>query len=321
MSTLLWIAALGTGLGLIVWGAEAFAEHLGAVSVRLGVSTFALALLLAGAEPEELATVVTAAVKGSPGIALGDVIGANVVICLVALGVGALVAPLPFAGSVLRYGALALPLGAAAAWVAWDGQVSRPEGALLVMLYVAYVALIWVWERKPPALGEAGEIEEAREKAARGVPSRPARDGVLLVLGLGAMVCGARLMVDAVQHFASSEALQLRLGLSVVGLATGFELVVLAWSTVRRGGSVAAVAAVVGSFAYNVTMTLGAGALARPLSIADAATLHGPWLWMNGALALALLLGLKNGQLGRPAGIVLLLAYPIFLLLVFRLPG
>lgn len=70
--------------------------------MNLGFSTFALALLLAGAEPEELATAVAASVRGSRGIALGDVIGANVTICLVALGVGAWIAPLPFPARVMR---------------------------------------------------------------------------------------------------------------------------------------------------------------------------------------------------------------------------
>src|SRR6266852_1317735 len=107
---ILWIAAFLAGVALIVWGAETFAEHLGVASVRLGVSTFAMALLLAGAEPEELATVIAASLRGSPGIALGDVIGANVAICLVALGVGAVIAPLPFRASVMRYAILGLAL-------------------------------------------------------------------------------------------------------------------------------------------------------------------------------------------------------------------
>src|ERR1700740_3119441 len=98
---LLWLLAFLAGVALIVWGAERFAEHLGAASIRLGVSAFALALLLAGAEPEELATVVVASLRVAPGIALGDVIGANAAICLVALGVGALIAPLPFRASVM----------------------------------------------------------------------------------------------------------------------------------------------------------------------------------------------------------------------------
>ena len=80
----LWIAAILLGVGLIVWGAETFAEHLGAAAVRLRVRSFALALLLAGAEPEELATAVTASLRDTPAIAFGDVIGANIAICLVA---------------------------------------------------------------------------------------------------------------------------------------------------------------------------------------------------------------------------------------------
>jgi Sodium/calcium exchanger protein len=75
LTTLLALVALGLGVAAIVWGAETFAEHLTDASARLGVSTFALALLLAGAEPEELATSVTAALRGVPAIAYGEVIG------------------------------------------------------------------------------------------------------------------------------------------------------------------------------------------------------------------------------------------------------
>jgi cation:H+ antiporter len=84
-----WGLAFLAGTAILVWGAESFAEHLRAASARLGVSDFALALLLAGAEPEELATSVSASLQGLPGVALGDMVGANVAICLVALGVGA----------------------------------------------------------------------------------------------------------------------------------------------------------------------------------------------------------------------------------------
>ncbi len=75
----LWIALLVVGVAMIVWGAENFAEHLSTAAARLGVGAFALALLLAGAEPEELETVVAAAVRDAPGIAFGDIIGSNIV--------------------------------------------------------------------------------------------------------------------------------------------------------------------------------------------------------------------------------------------------
>jgi len=312
----LWLLAFCVGVALIVWGAEAFAEHLGRASVRLGVSTFALALLLAGAEPEELTTAVVASLRGSPGIALGDVVGANVAICLVALGVGAWIAALPFRGGVMRYALLGLPLGAIGAWFAWDGEVGRLEGAILIAFYVLYVGAIWVVERRPPALGEVGELAEAREAAASGRPSRIGPDLAFVLAGVAAMAVGATLLVEAVQRISGVEATQTRMGLTLVGFATGFELVVLAWSAARRGISETVVAGVVGSFAYNATMTLGAGALARPLVLADAAMLHMPVLAMLAALTIVILLASRRGQLGRSEGGLLLALYPVFVALV-----
>ena len=324
--TLLALVALLASVAAIVWGAETFAEHLTDASARLGVSTFALALLLAGAEPEELATSVTAALRGVPAIAYGDVIGTNVAMCTVALGLAALIAPLPFGPRVRRYALLALPVGLVAVVLVWDGHLGRPEGALLVGLYAAYVALIWVAERHPPALGEVSELDdhdhEPQPAASTGaaVPtrarSRVGRDLLLVVAGLAAMAGGATVLVEAVRRLSGIEETQTKLGLTVVGFATAFELVVLAVSAARRGMPETVLASVVGSFAYNVTMTLGAGALARPLTVLAADQLHLPLLAMLGALLAVLALALPTGRLTRPAGALLLAAYPAFIALV-----
>lgn len=311
MTTLGWLLLAIAGVVAIVWGAEAFAEHLAAASTRLGVSAFALAILLAGAEPEELATAVTAALRRAPAIALGDVVGANVAIALVALGVGAVLAPLPFDRRVWRYAAAGIPAGILAATLAWDGSVTRSEGVVLVAAYVAYVAAIWWSEREPPALGEVAELDETRPDA------RVGRELLFVVAGVAAMALGAMGVVEGVVRITEAESTQTRLGLLVVGFATAFELVVLAWSAARRGVTAAVVAGVAGSYTYNVTMTLGAGALARPLRIADPRVLRGPWLAMLAALAVVLVLAaVRRGRLDRVAGMVLLALYPLFALLV-----
>ena len=303
----------GFGLGAIVWGAEQFAEHLARASARLGVSVFALALLLAGAEPEELATAVTATLRGAPAIAFGDVVGANVTICLVALGVAALLAPVPFSARVVRYGLLGLPVGAASVAFAWDGRVGRVEGVVLVLLYVAYVATIWILEREPPALGETAELDEARDSEPAG---RIGKELAMVLAGLAAMVVGATLLVDGVRDLVDAEADQARVSLTIVGFATGFELVVLAWSSARRGISTAVVAGVVGSYAYNATMTLGAAAAVRPLRVTDATQLHLPMLAMLAALVGVLALAVPRRELRLRHGVVLLAAYPVYIVLV-----
>lgn len=130
------------------------------------------------------------------------------------------------------------------------------------------------------------------------------------------MAVGATILVEAVQRISGVEATQTRLGLTLVGFATGFELVVLAWSTARRGMSDAVVAGVIGSFAYNVTMTLGAGAIAHPLALADASIIHLPLVLMLASLAAVVLLAARKGRLGRKEAIVLLALYPVFLAVV-----
>ena len=309
MATVLAVAAFAAGVTLVVVGAELFAEHLEAASRRLGVSAFALALLLAGAEPEELATTVAASLRNVPAVAFGDVIGANVAMCLVALPVGALVAPLPFGHRVRRYAVLALPLGVVATVVAWNGRVGRAAGGVLVALYVAYVVTIWLRERQPPALGEVAELREA---GAGAPPRRVGRELGLVFVGVAALAIGSIVLVEAIQSISGVESTQTNLSLTLVGFATTLELVVLAWSGARRGVTEAVTAAVVGSFAYNATMSLGAAALARPLAIADASLLRGPLVVMIAALAAVIALGVPRGRLGRAGGIALLAAYSVF---------
>ena len=129
------------------------------------------------------------------------------------------------------------------------------------------------------------------------------------------MIVGAILLVEAVRQLSGAEGTQTTLGLTLVGFATAFELVVLAWSTARRGATDATVAAVVGSVTYNVTMTLGVAAIVRPLRLAEVDALRPALLFMLGAVLLTSVLGSVRGRLARREGTVLLALYPVFLIL------
>lgn len=319
----LWILAIIVGVAAIVWGAETFAKHLGGAAVSLRVSSFALALLLAGAEPEELATTIAATLKDTPAIAFGDVIGANIAVCLVALGVGAIsvperyvnVAPLPFGKQVMRYALFGFPIGVAAVGFIWDGQVTRLEGGILLALYVVYLGIIWFVERKPPAMGETGAIEDAEEEIAHGgkQKGRVGKELLLVGAGLVAMVIGSVILVEAVRQITNVEATQTTLALTIVGFATAFELVILCWTAARKGATEVVVAGVVGSFAYNVTMTLGAAAIIRPLNIVDATLLHKPAIAMLLSLVLVIAIATPKKQISQKAGWFLVASYPVFL--------
>ncbi|MFN3361430.1 MAG: sodium:calcium antiporter [Pseudanabaenaceae cyanobacterium] len=314
----LWSLLILPAVALIVWGAETFAHHIGKVSLGLGLSSFALALLLAGAEPEELATAIAATWREVPAIALGDAIGANIAICLVALGVGAIFTPLPFSKKVWLYGLLGLPVSTIGVLAIWDGLVTRLEGVLLVLLYVLYVGLIWWQEKEPPALGEIEEFLEAEAEIQEQKGQLAVGKELLYVFwGLVGMTIGSILLVEGVRRIAPVEATQTLVSLSLVGFATAFELVVLCWSAARKGATDVVIAGVVGSFAYNMTMTVGLAALLRPLQIEEGTLLHRPSIIMLAALGLALLLAVRTGKIDRGGGFILLASYPLFLASLF----
>jgi cation:H+ antiporter len=318
--SILWFLLLVAGVGLIVWGAEQFAEHLSDAAARLGVGAFALALLLAGAEPEELATVVVASLRNAPGIAFGDIIGANVAMCLVALGLGAVLMPLRFTTRVMLYALAAVPISAVSLVLIWDGQLSRIEGLVLIGMYVLYVGAIWFFERAPPVLGEVEELIEAEEELAEPSP-HPARgrvgiDLVFVVLGVAAMAAGGTALVEAIRRITNIEDTQTNLGLTIVGFATAFELVVLVWSASKRDATDVALAGIVGSFGYNMTMSLGVGALVKPLRLSNATGVRVPAVIMLATLIGVIALAMPSRRLGRPIGVALLGCYPLFVLFV-----
>jgi cation:H+ antiporter len=80
-----------------------------------------------------------------------------------------------------------------------------PGAALLVALYVAYVAAIWVLEGEPPALGETAELADHAVTVAR---RRVGRDLLLILAGIAAMSVGATVLVEGVRHLAHADASQ-----------------------------------------------------------------------------------------------------------------
>lgn len=91
----------------------------------------------------------------------------------------------------------------------------------------------------------------------------------------------------------------------------------LAWSASRRGAPEIVIAGVVGSFAYNMTMTLGAAALARPLALADTTSLHRPLTAMMASFIVVVFLAVVRKRIDRLAGGLLLAAYPLTVWVAF----
>lgn len=307
VSVLLAMAVLGLGAVLLTAGADLFTDNLTEAADRLGVSVLALGVLLAGAEPEEAVTAMLASGQGHPALAAGDAIGANLVILTLTLGLAALLSRLAAGPRVRQYAAAAAAAGALAWLTMMNGVVSRVEGLLLVLVYVAGVGWVWRRERRPPLVGELAERG--------GLPAVPSGRGgspraALLVLGgFLAMVAGGYLAVRGaeglVQFLDMTESV---VGLTVLALATSAEMLALVWAAHRRGLTEVVVAGAVGSVAYNATVSLGLAALVNPLALGVSSSIR-VVAAVTAVLPLTLALTRRTGFLSRPMGAVLVLAY------------
>ena len=290
--------------GLLVAGAELFVENAAAAARRLGVTVLAVGLLLAGAEPEELLTAVLAAAQDRPGLAAGDAVGANVTMLTAALGLAALVRPLPV-GHRTRLYAGGSALAGLLALLALRGWVSRVEGGLLLLAYLVLVGLVWAKEKQPPAIGElADAVDDADGR-------RPAVAVVLLLAGLALMTVGGAAAVEgATRLVVDTGTSDTAIGLAALALATTAELFAIVLAAARHGVEEVAAAAVVGSAAYNATATLGAAAL-----VTDLPSITGPAV-LAAVLPLVVVLAGVRGSLGRAAAAGLLATYAAFLAVV-----
>ncbi len=137
------------GLAGLIWGGDRFVDGASGIASALGVSdaVIGLTIVAAGTSLPELATSVVAAIKGKPGIALGNVIGSNIFNIFMVLGVAATIHPIPF-GGIGNFDLLTLT---AACFLFWlfaryykDRTITRLEGGLLVACYIAYVIAMLV---------------------------------------------------------------------------------------------------------------------------------------------------------------------------------
>lgn len=307
-----WLLLLGAAVLLVV-GAEMFVANAAGAARRLGVTVIAVGVLLAGAEPEELLTAVIAALQDRPGLAAGDAIGANVTMLTACLGLAALVRPLTLGRRVRQYAGLSAVAGVLAVLVLLSGGVGRLEGGLLLVAYVALVALVWWREKEPPTLGELAEVAEEEDEVAEAARRPPAVALGLALVGIALMVGGGDLAVrGAVRVVESLDRSDSAVGLTILALATTAELFALVLTAVRHAVPEIAVAGVVGSAAYNATATLGAAAVARPLAVEGVLTSA----VAAAVLPLVVLALAPRGRMGRPAGVLLCAGYATYVWLV-----
>lgn len=145
----LWRAGIyvAGGLAALILGGELFVKGATGIARFLGMSeaVIGLTIIAAGTSLPELATSIVAALKGAPGICIGNVIGSNIFNIFFVLGTTATVLPLSF-GSIGILDLLVLMAASILFWIiGWFGGyrvIKRHEGLLLFLIYIAYITYL-----------------------------------------------------------------------------------------------------------------------------------------------------------------------------------
>jgi len=301
------------GLVLLAIGGDVLVRGAVGTASKLGVSPLLIGLVLVGfgTSMPELTTSVQAALSGSPGIAVGNVVGSNIANILLILGAAALIAPITVARGVLKRDGSFLALSQIVLAVAlFLTPVGRTSGGLLFAGLIAYIGLSY-W------LDQRSKGPEARLHSAEAESVAPPKGGLLtslllLAAGIAGVVFGAKLLVTGAisiaEGFGISDAV---IGLTVVAIGTSLpELAASIAAALKRQGDIA-LGNVIGSNIFNALGILGATAIIQPIDVP--ASILGSDVWiMLGAAALLFLVAATGRRVGRMEGVGLLALYAAY---------
>ncbi|MDO8144238.1 calcium/sodium antiporter [Isoptericola sp. 178] len=315
------VLLLLAGFVLLVGGGEALVRGAASLARTLGMSALVVGLTVVSfaTSSPELAVSAGSALSGSPGLAVGNVVGSNIANILLVLGVAAIVVPLTVTNRLVRTDIpVMVGMSVLALVLALDGTISTTDGVLLLGLLAAYLAVTTIVARRtetvttvPEADEDGGALGRLRTTRARSVGI----DVALVVVGVALLVGGARFLVDGATRIASAFGVSdLVIGLTVVAVGTSLPELATSVIAVRRGERDMAVGNIVGSNIFNIGAVLGLTAVIAPGGIdVDPAAVNLD-LPVMVAVALVLLPIAFTGQaIVRWEGVLLVVLYVAYL--------
>lgn len=269
--TLMTFVYLIAGLVLLVAGAEVLVRGAAKLAAQFGISPLVIGLTVVafGTSAPETAVSVQAALSGSGDIAIGNVVGSNIANVLLILGMTALVAPLVVSRQLIR---LDVPIMIGASLVtfalAWDGELSRLDGALLFSAVVVYTLFLVISSRREKAAATNDEFTQEFGLDASAKPHAGLINAALVLGGLVLLVVGSNFLVEGAVSLARALGLsELVIGLTVIAIGTSLPELATSLMAAFRGERDIAVGNIVGSNIFNLLCVLGLASLISPQAI------------------------------------------------------
>lgn len=249
------------GIVVVLKSADWLTNGAVGLATKLGISQIVIGLTIVaiGTSMPEFFVSIVSAIKGTPDLAVGNIVGSNIFNVLLIVGVAATVAPIAIQRATVRRDIpIAIVASIMLTFMMLDDNISRIDA---LILFAAFIAFIWITLRN--SKNDANEKDASTEKV---IPTW--KSVLFIIFGLVGLVLGSNIFVDNASSLAHGWGISNAvIGLTIV--AGGTSLPELATSAVaaRKGDSGIAIGNVLGSNVFNILMILGLTGIISPMHI------------------------------------------------------
>jgi len=313
---ILSMGALGLGMYLLYKGGDWTIDAASYVAGRLGISPLVIGFTIVafGTSLPELLVSLNANMAGSPGIAIGNVIGSNIANILLVVGSAAFVSTLVVVPrKILRDMVMMVLTSILMTYLMFQGTISQMAGGLMIIVLLLYVGWQYAMARK--GVIEVEDIDLSRYKHfGQGI--------VFLILGLVAIAGGAEFLVRGAKVSASIIGVpEDVIGLSVIALGTSLPELSTCIIAAAKKQSDMIVGNILGSNVFNILMILGITSMMKPIAgdaIAPQVLTLDIWVMLAVAVIFSLKLLLFK-RIGKMTGIIFVTGYIFYIGLIYAL--
>lgn len=296
------IVLLVLGVIIVLKGADWLTDGAVNIATRFGVSQMVIGLTIVamGTSMPEFCVSMVSALKGTPDLAVGNVVGSNTLNTLLIVGCSALVAPIMVKRSSVKRD---IPFAVVASLLmllfCLDGAIGRVDAAVLFAGFCLFmfVTLKYAKTTEGPAAAvatsgaatttgiseastsqasssEASSSETSASEASQASGTSMLKAVVMLVVGLLCLIAGSNMFVDNASFVASSLGVSdAVIGLTIVAGGTSMPELATSMVSAKKGNSDIAIGNVIGSNVFNILMIIGITGLVKPMHIAGITTL------------------------------------------------
>lgn len=306
MEAILQLFILIFGFLLLVKGADFFVDGSSKIAEKFGIPELIIGLTIVamGTSAPETAVSIAAALKGTADISIGNVVGSNILNILIILGISATIRTIKVGKTTIKYEIpFMIAISALLLLLGLDGTIDFKDGIILWLLFIAYLTYLIIMAKKD---------KQKKEKKSKVILWQAI---LTTLVGLALIIVGSDISVDAASKIARYAGLSERfIGLTIVALGTSLPELVTSVTAAFKGNNDIAIGNIVGSNIFNILFVIGTSSLILPITFASTFKIDS--LVMIGAALLLFICSLRKQKLDRFSGILMLLSYALYFILV-----